>query len=206
MLFALLCTVCVKKAICVDAMCAVACKGLCLVGVADRVCVEGNTRGRFHRSVEGSFLPCKITLPLYRMMHLCLSKVTSRPAFVRTCIPNNDAMERLGMICPISVIGRPFIFMSYICVDMTCRQSASDTHSGVVVGCLLATGAPSITKIWVVPESAMASVGGGSRQIPMRMRWLVFDMDVLDVTMVALSSPWMDKQKLVGYGKILVLT
>ena len=119
MLFALLRTVCVKKAICVDAMCAVACEGLCLAGMADRVCVEGDPRGRFHRLVEGSFLPCKITLPLYRMMHLCLSKVSLHPVFVRTCIPNNDAMERSGMICPVSVIGRLFIFMSQICVDMT---------------------------------------------------------------------------------------
>jgi hypothetical protein len=120
MLFALLRTVCVKKAICVDAMCAVACEGLCLAGMADRVCVEGDPRGRFHRLVEGSFLPCKITLPLYHTMHLCLSKVSLHPVFVRTCIPNNDAMERSGMICPVSVIGRLFIFMSHICVDMTC--------------------------------------------------------------------------------------
>jgi hypothetical protein len=141
--------------------------------MADRVCVEGNASGRFHRSVEGSFLPCKITLPLYCTMHLCLSKVTSHPAFVRTHIPNNDAMERSKMICPISVIGRPFIFMSHICFDTTCGPSASDTHSGVVVGHLLATGAPSITKIWVAPELAMASVGGGSRQVHWNESWII---------------------------------
>ncbi len=124
----------------------VAFEGLCLAGVADPVCVEGDPRGRFHMSVEGSFLPCRIMLPLYPTMHVCLSKVTSQPMFVRTCIPNNDVMERSGMICPVSKIGRLFIFMSHICVDMTCRPSSSDTHSGVVIGRLLATGAPSITK------------------------------------------------------------
>ncbi len=82
----------------------------------------------------------------------------------------------------------------------------SDTRSGVVIGCLFATGAPSITKNWVAPESAMASVGGGSRQISTRAHWLVVDMDVLDVTMVASSSSWMTKQKLVGYSKFVVLT
>jgi hypothetical protein len=96
--------------------------------------------------------------------------------------------------------------MSHICVDMTCQLSASDTRSGVVIGHLLATDAPSITIIWVVPESAMASVGDGSRQVPTRARWLVVDMDLLDVTMVALSSSWMAKQKLVGYCKFVVLT
>jgi hypothetical protein len=31
-------------------------------------------------------------------------------------------------------------------------------------------------------------------------------MEVLDVTMVALSSSWMDERKVVGYGKVVVLT
>ncbi len=110
------------------------------------------------------------------------------------------------MMWPVNVIGMPFIFMSHICVDVTCRPSASDTRSGVVVGCLLATGAPSITKIWVAPESAMASVGGGRRQVLTRARWLVDDMEVLDVTMVASSSSWIDERKVVGYGKVVVLT
>jgi hypothetical protein len=52
----------------------------------------------------------------------------------------------------------------------------------------------------------MASVGGGRRQVLTRARWLVVDMEVLDVTMVALSSSWMDKQKVVGYSKVVVMT
>ncbi len=46
-------------------MCALAMDGQLLAGIAACVvCVEGNPRGRVHRLVEGSFLPCKITLPL----------------------------------------------------------------------------------------------------------------------------------------------
>jgi hypothetical protein len=110
------------------------------------------------------------------------------------------------MMWPVNVIVRPFIFMSHICVDVTCRLSASDTRSGVVVGRLLAAGAPSLTKNWVAPESAMASVGGGRRQVLTRARWLVVDMEVLDVMMVASSSPWMDEWKVVGYSEVVVLT
>ena len=38
---------------------------------------------------------------------------------------------------------------------MTSRPSARATFNGLVVGRLLTTGVPSITKIWVAPESAM---------------------------------------------------
>jgi hypothetical protein len=45
--------------------------------------------------------------------------------------------------------------MSHMCVDMTRPPSANATH---VVFCLLWTGMPSMTKIWVAPESAIASL------------------------------------------------
>ena len=47
--------------------------------------------------------------------------------------------------------------MSHMCVDVTRRPSANDTFSGHVVFRLLWTGIPSMTKIWVAPESAIAS-------------------------------------------------
>ena len=47
--------------------------------------------------------------------------------------------------------------MSYMCVDITRRPSANATLSGHVGFCLLLTGLPSMTKIWVVPESTIAS-------------------------------------------------
>ena len=47
--------------------------------------------------------------------------------------------------------------MSHMCVDITRRPSANATFKGHVVLRLLMTGVPSITKIWVAPESAIAS-------------------------------------------------
>jgi len=47
--------------------------------------------------------------------------------------------------------------MSHMCVDITRHLSANVTFSGHVVFCLLWTGMPSMTKIWVAPESVIAS-------------------------------------------------
>jgi hypothetical protein len=47
--------------------------------------------------------------------------------------------------------------MSHMCVDMTRRPSAKATFNGHVVFRLLWTGIPSMTKIWVAPESAIAA-------------------------------------------------
>ena len=47
--------------------------------------------------------------------------------------------------------------MSHMCVDITRRSSANATFSRHVVFCLLWMGMPSMTKIWVAPESAIAS-------------------------------------------------
>jgi len=45
-----------------------------------------------------------------------------------------------------------------MCVDMTRRPSANATFNGHVVFHLLWTGMPSMTKIWMAPESAIASL------------------------------------------------
>ena len=47
--------------------------------------------------------------------------------------------------------------MSHMCVDITRRPSANATFSGHVVFHLLWTGMSSMTKIWVAPESVIAS-------------------------------------------------
>ena len=116
------------------------------------------TIGSVHRSVVGSFMPVKIMFPLYLTTHFSLSNLTVQPAAVRTRIPNKDAMDNSGMICPTSVVGSPGIMMSHICVDVTRRPLANETFSGHVVFCLLWTGIPSMTKICVAPKSAIASV------------------------------------------------
>ena len=48
--------------------------------------------------------------------------------------------------------------MSHMCVNMTRRPSANATFNGHVVLRLLWTGIPSMTKIWVAPVSAIASL------------------------------------------------
>jgi len=54
------------------------------------------------------------------------------------------------------VVGRSGTIMSRMCVDIIRSQSANATLSGQVVFCLLWTGVPSMTKIWVAHESAIA--------------------------------------------------
>jgi hypothetical protein len=85
---------------------------------------------------------------------LCLSKVTLHPASVNTRIPNSVAIDKSGIMCPVRTKRRPLMCMSHMCVDMTCHPF---TLSGRVVRRLLITLAPSMTKIWLAPESAMAA-------------------------------------------------
>ena len=115
------------------------------------------TIGRVHKSVVGSFMPVKVIFPLYLTTHFSLSNLTVHPAAVRTPIPNSEAIDNSGTLRPMSVGGSPGIMMSHICVDVTRRSSANDTFSGHVVFCLLWTGIPSMTKIWVAIESVIAS-------------------------------------------------
>ncbi len=117
----------------------------------------GVLNGRVHKSVVVSFTPRKIIALLYQTMQLYLLNVTVHPASVRTRIPNSEAIDRLGIMCPVSTVGSPSILMSHMCVDKTIRPSANTTFNGCVVVRLLTTGVPSITKIWVAPESDMAS-------------------------------------------------
>ncbi len=74
------------------------------------------------------------------------------------------------MMWPIRVTGSPLILTSHICVDITLRPSASETLRGKIVQCLLTTGVPSITKIWVAPESAMALLGLSLKMAPAKTR------------------------------------
>jgi hypothetical protein len=121
------------------------------------VCVMLLPSGRVHRSVRVSFSLHRISLPLYLTAHLLMSNVTVHPTSVNTQIPNNDAIERSGMMWPVNVMGRPGMSMSHICVIHTCCPSANVTLIGHMVHLLFLTGFPSMTKIWVAPELAMTS-------------------------------------------------
>ncbi len=75
---------------------------------------------------------------------------------VRTRIPKSDAIERSGMMWPVKTMGRPGMYTSHICVDITVRPSARPTLRGRSVRRLLVTVVPSMMKICVAPESTIA--------------------------------------------------
>jgi hypothetical protein len=122
MLFAFVCTVCVKKAIWMARWA----WALAITGAANGstfgMCWEdlpGVPNGRVHKSVGGSFQPVEITLPLYQTLHVCLSNVTLQPALVNTCMPRRNTMERSGMMLPVNIKRRPLMMILHMCVDMT---------------------------------------------------------------------------------------
>ncbi len=86
-----------------------------------------------------------------------MSNLTVHPASLSTRIPKREAIDNSGTMCPTSVFGRPGIIISHMCVDITQRPSANATLSGHVIFRLLWTGVQSMTKIWMAPESAIAS-------------------------------------------------
>ncbi len=143
------------------------------------------------------------------MTHSPFVKVTSHPASVSTLMPKRDVMDKSGMMCLVRTMGRPSIAMSHMCVDMTWRPSANATFRGIEVGRLFTTDVPSMTKIWVAPESAMAwFVWRCIAPLAISMGDAV---DTLEVTMVISSLSYCGVQLLweikllVGYDVFLVL-
>ena len=171
--------------------------------------------GRVQRSILGSLPLLKIIFPLYCTVYLCLSKVTSHPTSVDTCIPNSEAIDKSGIMCPIRTKGRPSMCMLHMCVDTTCYPLANITLSGCVVWHLLITSAPSMTKICVAPESATTAAVLSQNIAPANCLFCIradkactlYDstaqVDTLDVVTVMSSS---SGKNWVGYDKLAVLT
>ena len=117
-------------------------------------CRFNNREGRVHRSVVGSFMP-------YNNFSIVFNDAFLDVKFNRAsrCCEDmeREAIDNSGSICPTSVVGSPGIIISHICVDITRRPLANAIFSGHVVFCLLWMGMPSMTKIWVALESAIAS-------------------------------------------------
>ena len=82
--------------------------------------------------------------------------VTLHPASHSTLTPINEAIDRLGTMCPMSVLGRPGMVMSQQCVDLIFDPSGRLMVSGFVATCLFSTGVPSMMKISVAPVSMIA--------------------------------------------------
>ncbi len=71
-------------------------------------------------------------------------------------MPIRDATVSEGTMCPFKTIGRPGLFMSHICVDITCFLSGKLIVRDFFAMCLLTMSMLSITKIDVTPVSAIA--------------------------------------------------
>ena len=112
--------------------------------------------GIVHRSVAGSLRPFNKTLSLYIISQCSLQNVTLHPALHRTRTLMSDAIDRLGMMCPVSTIGSPGIVTSQQCDDLIFEPSGRLMVSGFVAIHLLFTGVPSMMKIAVAPVSMMA--------------------------------------------------
>ncbi len=93
--------------------------------------------------------------------------------------------------------------MLHLCVDMTACLSASETWSGFVVGCLLWTDVPSITKICVAPELAMAAC---VESVTIAARaWCCARLETFEATTVSLLESMADRmQEGVGYNELLL--
>ncbi len=65
-------------------------------------------------------------------------------------------MAKFGTMCPVSVVGRPGMLISQICVGLICLPSSRLIVSGFVAGLLFFTSTPSMTNIEVAPVFAIA--------------------------------------------------
>ena len=64
-----------------------------------------------HKSVVASLYPRRMCLPLYITSQCLLQNITVHPASNNTRIPISEAIDRLGKICPVSIVGNPGIVM-----------------------------------------------------------------------------------------------
>jgi hypothetical protein len=71
-------------------------------------------------------------------------------------MPKSEAMAKFGTMCSVSIVGRPGMSISQLCIDFTCLPSGRLIVSGFVAGLLFFTSTPSMTNIKVAPVSAMA--------------------------------------------------
>ncbi len=112
--------------------------------------------GNVHRLVAWSFVPDKITVPLYHISHFLLSNTTLHPALHNGRIPIREATFNDGTMCPVNVCGGPGIWMLQTWVNRIVVQSGKFILSGLVAIRLLSTSALSMMNIAVAPVSAIA--------------------------------------------------
>ena len=94
-------------------------------------CAVGGEIGSVHRSVAGSLNPRKINLLLYTTSQCLSQNVTLHPASHSTLMPISEAISSCGTMWPVSMVGRPGICMSHICVDLIFDPSGRLIVSGL---------------------------------------------------------------------------
>ena len=120
-------------------------------------------KGRRQSVVCGSRPPSRMTDVPSRTRQLVSSKRTVYPASQNLAVDSNDAWARPGTMWACVASGR----MSgksrlQVCVDCNVAPSGSMMVMGLWSTCLLRTGAPSVMKWLVAPESlrAVGVIGG----------------------------------------------
>ncbi len=58
------------------------------------------------------------------------------------------------------------MYMSHMCIDVTCHPSARDTFRGFVMICLLITGVTAMTNTWMAPKLAMVPLVFSVNNVP----------------------------------------
>ena len=90
------------------------------------------------------------------MSQCSLLNVTVHPAFHNTCTSIQDAIDRLGTMCPVSISGIPGIVMSQQWVDLILVPLGRLMVSGLVAIRLFSAGVPSMINMAVAPVSIIA--------------------------------------------------
>lgn len=100
-------------------------------------CAVGGVIGSVHRSVAGSLKPRRINLLLYKTSQCLSQNVTLHPASHSTRMPIREAISSFGTMWPVSIVGRPGICTSHICVDLIFVPSGRFIVSGLTATRLL---------------------------------------------------------------------
>ncbi len=159
--------------------------------------------GSIHKSVDGSFNPCKITFPLNITLHFVLSNVTLHPALQRCLMPMSEAIVNDRMICPVSVVGRPGMFISHTCVDWILLPSGKLIMRGDTAMRLLSMAAPSMMNMDVAPVSAIAWCLAIVRALINGLGFLAVQLEA--ITVAVSSSLYDDVFIWVGSKELLVI-
>lgn len=118
--------------------------------------------GNVHSLVRGSRGPVRTVVLCFLTAHVSAVKVTVYPASQRRLVEMREAVVRPGTTWAVIASGdKPGKFSVAMCVDRSVFPSGRVTVMGAGSGRLFSTGAVSVTKWLVAPESLMANGVGG---------------------------------------------